>query len=82
MTKEEIEEWLDVPAACRIIGGTRPIHPATYYRGVKRGIYPPPEQRGANVKRISGKRLAAALEFLSESARECSPKKGASLLRW
>jgi hypothetical protein len=65
---EQIEEWLDVPAACRIIGGTRPINPATYYRGVKRGLYPAPEQRGANIKRISAKRLAAALHLLSENA--------------
>ena len=34
---EQIEEWLDVPAACRIIGGTRPINPATYYRGSNEG---------------------------------------------
>lgn len=63
--KEQGDEWLDIPSACQVIGGTRPINPATFYRGVKAGRYPAPEQRGANVKRVSGKRLAAALHRLS-----------------
>jgi hypothetical protein len=37
------DEWLDISAACAFIGGTRPIHPATLYRGIKAGRYPPPE---------------------------------------
>lgn len=28
-----------VKTACAIIGGDKPVHPSTYYRGVERGIY-------------------------------------------
>jgi hypothetical protein len=59
------DEWLDISAACAFIGGTRPINPATYYRGVKAGRYSPPEQRGANVKRVSKSKLAADLRRLN-----------------
>ncbi len=59
------DEWLDIPAVCAFIGGTRPIHPATYYRGVKAGRYSAPEQRGANVKRVNSRKLAADLRRLN-----------------
>lgn len=59
------DEWLDISAACAFIGGTRPINPATYYRGVKAGRYSAPEQRGANVKRVSKRKLADDLRRLS-----------------
>jgi len=37
-------EFIDIDETCRIIGGkNNPVHPATYYRGVKAGIYPPPD---------------------------------------
>jgi hypothetical protein len=62
------DEWLDVPAACALIGGNRPIHPATYYRGVKAGRYPAPEQRGGNVKRVSRRRIEADLRRLRDNA--------------
>ena len=57
-------EWLDIVAACEFIGGTRPINPSTFYRGVRAGRYPAPEQRGHNVKRVSRQKLAAALQRL------------------
>ena len=28
-----------IEAACKLIGGDKPIHRGTFYRGVKRGIY-------------------------------------------
>jgi hypothetical protein len=59
------DEWLDIPTVCEFIGGTRPINPSTYYRGVKAGRYSAPEQRGANVKRVSRKKLEADLRRLS-----------------
>jgi hypothetical protein len=59
------DEWLDIPAACAVIGGNRPIHPATYYRGVKAGA---PEQRGANVKRVSRRKIEANLRRLRGAA--------------
>jgi predicted DNA-binding transcriptional regulator AlpA len=36
------EELLDVLGACAFIGGSRPINPATLWRGVKAGRYSKP----------------------------------------
>jgi hypothetical protein len=33
-------DLLDRDATCRFFGGTRPINPATLYRGVRKGRYP------------------------------------------
>jgi hypothetical protein len=63
----EDEEWLDIPATCAVIGGTRPVHPSTFYRGVKAGLYPAPEQRGLNIKRVNRRKLNASLRRLAES---------------
>jgi hypothetical protein len=60
------DDWLDIGAVCQVIGGTRPINPATYYRGAKAGRYPRPEQRGRNVKRVSREKLTAALRRLAD----------------
>jgi hypothetical protein len=62
------DEWLDIASACQFIGGTRPINAATFYRGVKAGHYPAPEQRGRNVKRVSREKLAAALRRLAANS--------------
>jgi predicted DNA-binding transcriptional regulator AlpA len=35
-------ELLDEEAACRFLGGSRPIHPTTLWRGVKVGRYSKP----------------------------------------
>jgi hypothetical protein len=58
------DEWLDITATCAVIGGNRPIHPATFYRGVKAGRYSAPEQRGLNVKRVSRRKIEADLRRL------------------
>lgn len=57
-------ERVTIKGACRIVGGDRPIHPATYYRGVKAGIYPAADMVGPNIARVSVKKLLAALERL------------------
>lgn len=46
-----------IKAACAIIGGDRPIHPASYYRGVARGIYPPPDHPSPGISRVNLDRL-------------------------
>ncbi len=66
------DTWLDVTAVCAEIGGSRPVHPATYYRGVRQGRYPAPEQRGLNVKRVSLKKLRAALRRLASADNEAA----------
>jgi hypothetical protein len=50
-----------IEAACRLIGGDKPIHPGTYYRGVKRGIYPPPFRASPNVSRVDLDKLESAI---------------------
>jgi hypothetical protein len=61
------DEWLDILAACALIGGNKPVHPSTYYRGVKAGVYPPPEKRGLNISRVNRRKLEAKMRHLAES---------------
>jgi predicted DNA-binding transcriptional regulator AlpA len=42
-----LPDLLDRTAACAFFGGTRPLHPATLYRGVRQGRYPRPVKVGA-----------------------------------
>ena len=41
----------DVREACRVLGGSKPINPATLYRGVKQGRYPAPIKIGPQLSR-------------------------------
>ena len=50
-----------VEAACKIIGGDKPIDPSTYYRGVRRGVYPAPKKVGPNISRVNLDELNALL---------------------
>ena len=68
MSEQDQPDWLDVATACKVIGGAKPINPATYYRGVRAGLYPATEPRGHNVKRVSREKLAAALQRLTTSS--------------
>jgi predicted DNA-binding transcriptional regulator AlpA len=66
MTIDEDDELLDVPAACRFIGGTgNPINPSTLWRGVKNGRYSPPIKVGANMVRWRKRELRADIERLN-----------------
>jgi predicted DNA-binding transcriptional regulator AlpA len=42
-----MSDLLDRRAACEFFGGTRPINPATLYRGIRQGRYPRPLKIGA-----------------------------------
>jgi predicted DNA-binding transcriptional regulator AlpA len=44
-------ELVDKFEACRILGGNRPLHPATLYQGVKAGRYPAPVHPGPGTSR-------------------------------
>jgi hypothetical protein len=58
------EDWPrlgSIEAACKMIGGDKPVDPATYYRGVKRGIFPAPFHPSPNVSRVDLDKLAAAI---------------------
>lgn len=43
-----MRDLLDRNAACEFFGGTRPLHPATLYRGVRLGRYPRPVKVGGS----------------------------------
>jgi len=58
-------KFLTIRGACRIVGGDEsPIHPATYYRGVKNGLYPAPVHVSPNVARVEEAGLREALARL------------------
>jgi hypothetical protein len=63
MTPETLPRFGSIEAACKLIGGDKPISPSTYYRGVARGIYPAPRKVAPNVSRVD-------LDVLAESLRE------------
>jgi predicted DNA-binding transcriptional regulator AlpA len=49
--EHRVADLLDVAEACRFFGGSKPIHPATLYRGVKSGRFPAPVKIGPNINR-------------------------------
>ena len=62
-----------IEAACRLIGGDKPIHPGTYYRGVKLGIYPAPIHPSPNVSRVDMDKLEAAVRARADGAKPVTP---------
>jgi predicted DNA-binding transcriptional regulator AlpA len=57
-------ELLDKAATCAFFGGTRPINPATLYRGMDAGRYPRPINVGPNTVRWVRSECEAALRAL------------------
>jgi hypothetical protein len=53
--------FITVRKACEIIGGDRPVHVSTFYRGVRLGIYPAPRRVSPGVSRVDAAKLASAL---------------------
>lgn len=51
-------ELLDCKSVCELFGG---IHPATLYRGIRKGRYPPPIHVGPNTSRWVRSECEAAL---------------------
>jgi predicted DNA-binding transcriptional regulator AlpA len=41
-------QLLDKAEVCRLFGGTKPINPATLYRGIRKGRYPKPVKVGGS----------------------------------
>ena len=55
------DEFITIKEACRIIGGEeKPIHYATYYRGVARGDYPAPIHPSPGISRLSKRAVLEA----------------------
>ena len=55
-----------VEAACAEIGGDKPIHRTTYYRGVKAGIFPAPEHPSPGIARVNMPKLREAIRNRTE----------------
>jgi hypothetical protein len=66
------DDLLDIEAVCRFFGGTKPLHPATIYRGL--GIrYPRPVRVSPNVNRWLRSECEAALKAILHAPREPLP---------
>jgi predicted DNA-binding transcriptional regulator AlpA len=57
---------LDKAEACRFFGGTRPINPATLYRGIRKGRYPRPVKVGPGSSRWLREECEAVLRGMVE----------------
>jgi predicted DNA-binding transcriptional regulator AlpA len=69
------DDLLDIGAVCRFFGGSKPLHPATIYRGL--GVrYPRPVRVSPNVNRWLRSECLAALKAIVEAPRAplSSPK--------
>lgn len=51
MSQDDDIELITVHECCRILGGSRPLHPATFYRRIEAGLYPKPVKPGPNTSR-------------------------------
>jgi hypothetical protein len=60
--------FVTIRRACEIVGGDRPVHPSTYYRGVKLGIYPAPKRVSPGIARVDAAKLAEALTDPKDAA--------------
>jgi predicted DNA-binding transcriptional regulator AlpA len=57
---------LDRREVCRFFGGTRPLNPATLYRGIRKGRYPQPVKVGPGSSRWLRAECEAALRVMAE----------------
>jgi predicted DNA-binding transcriptional regulator AlpA len=60
-TMKSQPELLHRAAVCALLGGTRPLHSATLYRNIARGIYPRPVKVGPGSSRWLRHEVEAAL---------------------
>lgn len=66
MTLPAFCELLDRGAVCRLFGGTRPLHPATLYRGIRQGRFPKPVKVGPGTSRWLREECEAVLRGMVE----------------
>jgi predicted DNA-binding transcriptional regulator AlpA len=57
---------LDRREVCRFFGGTKPIDPATLYRGIRKGRFPKPVKIGPGSSRWLRAECEAALAQMAE----------------
>jgi predicted DNA-binding transcriptional regulator AlpA len=61
-----LADLLDRVEVCRFFGGTRPLNPATLYRGIRVGRYPAPVKVGPGSSRWLRAECEAALRVMAE----------------
>jgi predicted DNA-binding transcriptional regulator AlpA len=59
-------DLLDRREVCRFFGGTRPLNPATLYRGIRKGHFPKPVKVGPGSSRWLRSECEAALQAMAE----------------
>jgi predicted DNA-binding transcriptional regulator AlpA len=59
-------DLLDLRATCAFFGGSKPLHPATLYRGIIAKRYPAPIKVGPNASRWLRNECEAALEEMKK----------------
>ena len=57
-------DLLDRGEVCRFFGGSKPIDPATLYRGIRQGRYPKPVKVGPGASRWLREECKAALQAM------------------
>jgi predicted DNA-binding transcriptional regulator AlpA len=68
-TVVEDDGLYDIEFVCAVFGGSKPLHPATIYRGIEQGRYPRPVKPSPNVNRWIGSELKAAKSEILEAPR-------------
>jgi predicted DNA-binding transcriptional regulator AlpA len=63
---QSLAELLDRVEVCRFFGGSRPLNPATLYRGIRKGRYPAPLKVGPGSSRWLRAECEAALQAMAE----------------
>jgi predicted DNA-binding transcriptional regulator AlpA len=61
-----LADLLDRVEVCRFFGGSRPLNPATLYRGIRAGRYPQPVKVGPGSSRWLRVECEAALVQMAE----------------
>jgi len=63
----------DMKAMCIFWGGSKPVNPATIYRGIKRGDIPPPMKIGQVARWLRSENEKARARLLSDRDRARNP---------
>jgi predicted DNA-binding transcriptional regulator AlpA len=69
-TQVDDDGLYDIEFVCAFFGGSKPLHAATVYRGIKQGRYPPPVKPSPNANRWIGRELKAAKTEILEAPRK------------
>jgi predicted DNA-binding transcriptional regulator AlpA len=58
----DLPDFITIKEACAIVGGTKPISQATFYREVKAGRLPAPEHPSPGISRVRRGKLIAKID--------------------